>query len=453
MPPLTYKKAIRFLESLPGLEPGRPPGRGVGSGHDLRGPALLQALGHPEKGHRYIHVGGTSGKGSTVLALHTAYAAVGAPVFSFTSPHLITTLERFSFRAGLCPIPIFLRAVEDIKAACLTLHEQKDIGAPGYFDALFAIALVAARYLKADPVILEVGLGGRLDGTNIIENPIAAMVTNVGLDHMHILGNTVEEIARDKGGIYKKGCALLTGSGSPAVQKILKEEAAKVATPLLIRNQNYGLESKNGVQMFHFRNSSMAVGNLKDMSPYQKQNFENSLALLCAGQEKGLPFNLQKMRPALEARAIPGRFEPVELSPPIILDVAHNPDKLSAFAQAFSQKFGSKGTVVFGLARDKDLTGSIEALKGHFQTLIATRTLLTHRPVWRPREIKEAAASAFEQIWVTIDPWSALAKARQTGEAMAITGSTYLVGDLRCEWRDEAKILEEGVNRTLRHDS
>lgn len=441
-----YRQAVAFLESLPDLEPRRPRRRAGEEGMARLG-ELMALLDHPERGRRILHIGGTSGKGSTVGLLHHMYTAADAPVVSFTSPHLTTTLERIQLRDGFVPVETFVAAVDAVRHAALQMHLRSPYGAPGYFDALLAVCLHAARALEADPLILEVGLGGQLDATNIIPPPLVAAVTDVGLDHTEILGDTLEAIAADKGGIFKPGAAALTGTRAAGPLGALTTRAAEAGVPLRRLGEDFDLRLDGGTWRFTDRYGALDGLPAPRPGDHHRRNTALALAVAREARARGLPLSDAAMIRGLARTFVAGRFEVVPGAPTVVLDVAHNPDKLRAFREAFSTRFGSDAVLLFSAAQDKDLAGMLQALAGAFRCLVISRPLSPFRAFHTPREILAAAAGRFPEVVVTLDPTEGLARAKTLAGpsgVIAVTGSTFLVGQVRGELQPEAEILVAG---------
>ncbi|MDA1038262.1 MAG: Mur ligase family protein, partial [bacterium] len=232
-----YDNAVAFLETLPKINKDNyMESLGSDKGFYLRRLRyLLDLVGNPENFiQNYIHVGGTSGKGTVTKTLTENLLANRRKAGSYMSPHITTTTERFSVNGKLISMNSYSDLIEWIKPALHTCLVKSPYGLPSYFEIQVAIALEFFRREKCEWVVLEVGCGGEFDATNVIPQPKAAVITNIGLDHMHLLGETKAEIAETKSGIIKKGSLVFTGEKSPRLQHIIKDVANKQGATLQI---------------------------------------------------------------------------------------------------------------------------------------------------------------------------------------------------------------------------
>jgi dihydrofolate synthase/folylpolyglutamate synthase len=358
---------------------------------------LLAALGSPDaRLGTVIHVGGTNGKGSTVALIAALVRATGARVATYTSPHLSTLRERVTIDGELASEAAWLEAAARVSAAggdALTFFEQ-----------ITAIAMVLIADAHVEVAVLEVGLGGRLDATNVVDASVA-LVTGVALDHEAILGDTLEAIAREKAGIWKRGRHAIVGaSGEPAAVPWLADGArdAGCATITVIDESDVARVPPIALAGAHQR--------------------RNAAAAIAAVAAIGL-----RIEPAAFATvAHPGRFE---RAGDLILDGAHNPHGARALA-ATLRELGVRPVLVVAISADKDARAIVAELAGDVTAIVATR-------FHQDRAVAPAALAALcreiANVPVTTAPdvVAAVAQARQLGSQVVVAGSLFVVGEAR----------------------
>lgn len=302
---------------------------------------LLKLLGNPHKTLRFIHVGGTSGKGSTAYFLSRILTDQGYKTGLHVSPHLQEISERMQINGKPISIEEFINSVNRIKPLAKIVEKNLGLGKPTYFETTVAMAFDHFAKEKVDIAVIEVGLGGKLDATNVI-SPLISIITNVSLDHTDILGNSVQKIAADKAGIIKKGVPVISGASQLSVRRILKKKADNLQSKLyfLGTHFNYSLTSSdlNGSE-FNFNWDGKMSRNLRLSIPgiYQVKNA--SLALAAVHLLKGINYKISKdkLYKSINRVAVPGRFEIVKKKPLIVLDGAHNPTKIKVFLESLSK--------------------------------------------------------------------------------------------------------------------
>jgi dihydrofolate synthase/folylpolyglutamate synthase len=363
--------------------------------------AILDRLGAPDRRlGSIVHVGGTNGKGSTVAMVAALVAASGQRVATYTSPHLSTLRERIVIDGVMIGEDAIVDVAERVRAAGgdeLTFFEQ-----------ITAIGMLAIADARVDVTVLEVGLGGRLDATNVID-PAVAVVTGVALDHDAILGTTLDAIAREKAGIFKPGRPAIVGaSGEPAAVPMLVELARQAGAPVVVIDEA----------------AIAAVPPLGLEGTHQRANAAAAWAAVHA--LAGLPV----AGPAAVAAALagvrhPGRFERVG---DVILDGAHNPHGARALAAALG---ATRPVLVLAVSADKDIDAIVAALAGAVSAVVATQ-FQQARSV-EPSELARAIARVAPALPVANEPdlASALAHARRLGAQVVVAGSLFIVGEAR----------------------
>jgi dihydrofolate synthase/folylpolyglutamate synthase len=352
--------------------------------------ALLAAVGEPQRAAAVVHVAGTNGKGSTAAMIAAGLRAAGKRVGLYTSPHLLRFTER---------ICIDGEEIDRAHAAAIAERVFAVAGEHTFFDVATAMAFVAFAEARVDVAVVEVGLGGRLDSTNVVERPLCALVTSVALDHTDVLGATLPAIAREKAGIWKRGAPALYACDDEAAARVLQAEAERAGASAIER---LGRDFDDA-----------ALPPLALAGAHQRRNAalaRRALAIVGVG-EAAIAEGLGRVR-------WPGRLEP--LSPTVLVDAAHNEEGARALAAAWP---ASAWTLIVGVVADKDARAIVAPLSAR-----AARVIVTAPPSTRalpPAELAKLVPGAE----VAPDLAAALALAR--GERVVVAGSIFLVGEAR----------------------
>ena len=433
---MDYLEAIAWLDSHVNLETGL----GIPAGVDRRltAPtldriaALTSLLGSPELEFDAIHLTGTNGKTSTARILTALLVSEGLNVGSFTSPHLETVRERINLNGDLIG--------ESELAALLTRVATAETfvdDAPSYFEILVAAAFDWFAEIAVDVAVVEVGLGGRWDATNVLSAPLA-VITNVGLDHTEYLGDTVEEIAAEKAGIIEFGSTLVLGSNQPNLSSIFEARGA--------------LRTFTAGEDFSVLSDRLAIGGrLVDiatpLSTYRNiflslngaHQAQNAATALCSAELfMGSRLSTSSVEEAFGSVRSPGRLEIVGRAPLIILDGAHNPDGLRSLRVALDEGFSSRArTYVVGAMRGRDIDEFFAALAPNLETDRVICTKVQTSRALDPEIIAEAALRYGlppDSVLVATDVAAALRRARKDAsdeDQIVVTGSLYIVGAAR----------------------
>lgn len=471
----TYQDVVSYLESFLPKEQYRYP-KELGL---ARMRELLRILGDPHLKYATIHIVGTAGKGSTATILAQILATAGYKTGLHISPHLQVIPERMQINGRFIQIPKLIDVLETIIKPAIERLSSSDFGLPSYYEVFWATTFAYFNQEKVDIAVVEAGLGGTWDGTLVL-SPIVGILTNVGLDHTEILGRTVEEIARDKAGVVRKGITIVSGVKQESVKEIVgaksKEQRAKLL--LLGRDFDYKIVKLSDLgTTFHFNdlNHYRTIANL-ELSLVGKHQVENAAIAIAAfiGAEKQLkstlstlgsktPLDSEKViRTALATVKVPGRLETVQDKPRVILDGAHNPAKMSALVEAlplFPGKTTRIGVVAF--KKDKDIRNMLKILLPMLDHLIITEFSVTIYMGKRWSEPAEGILQLVEalerkkntaskslplQYEVELDAIKAVRRALALAEkedTVLVTGSLYLVGEVRELWYPEEKLLLE----------
>ena len=327
--------------------------------------ALCEELGHPERAFRSIVIAGTNGKGSVTVMVETALRSAGHRTARYTSPHLVRLEERFVIDGRDVETDALRDGVETVRAAVESLMQRGVFGAPPtFFECATAAAFELFRRARVEIAVLEVGLGGRLDATNIA-TPIATAITSIDFDHEAQLGETIEAIAREKAGIIKPGVPVVCGPLPPAAAAVIceisKARGAAVIQALdevriVRREHNMSVDVRS--RMRFVEDVTMALG-----GRHQLDNAAVAVALLDELANQGITVPDGAVRTGLTQAEWPGRLERFTRGRiEILLDAAHNPAGARALASHLQEIGWSRVTLLFGAMRDKDVRHMLEAL-------------------------------------------------------------------------------------------
>jgi dihydrofolate synthase/folylpolyglutamate synthase len=400
--------------------------------------AFVDALDRPQLKYPTLHVAGTSGKGSTATMLAGALTASGKRVGLHTKPHLSSVTERIRIDGAPISEELFGDLLTEMMPAIDRVAPEH--GRPSYYETLLAMAFVAFAQAGVDAAVIEAGIGGRLDGTNVLQ-PRVSIITNVSLDHTEILGETTALIARDKAGIAKPGVPLVSSVRDPDARREIEAVCAAVGAPFISAVDTATIESRNGQrygQSFDvitpFDRYELA---LPVIGTFQQENAATAIRAL-----EQLDDDLRPTRSQIEdgfsRLVIPGRMEFFPSHPGVVFDVAHNPDKVAHLVDALRTAFPDRRfSFVIAIAESKDEA----AILRPFIDMPATFTF-THfagipgRASIRPQRLASIAEDL--GIWgrAIADPVDAFSIARRNADAndiVVVTGSTFVVATLR-EW-------------------
>jgi len=432
-----YTKALRFLETLTDFERLRIV-RYNSQNFDLdRMRLLLKKLGNPQDHFRTVHVAGTKGKGSTCAMIASMLQANGYKVGLYTSPHLVDIRERMAINGAMIPQPDFARLVRLVEPIVMRMKPM-----PTYFDVLTAIAFKWFAEQKVELVVVETGLGGRLDSTNVIKPEVTA-ITSISKDHMAQLGSTVSRIAEEKAGIFKAGIPAITVQQDPEAEAVLRRVAEKVGAPFDVTGKSiefsYRFESSRMLGP-HNRvclttpNSKFEHLAVPLLGEHQAINCGLALAIIDKLKARGMQISDARAMEGLAKTSIPGRMEMVSQTPRVVVDGAHNAASVDAMMRAIGQHIPYDSmVVVFGCCADKDVGGMLERI-----TSGADKVIFTKVDNIRSADPNELAARYTElygkmaQVAPTLEDALAIAYRAVTKEDLiCITGSFYLVGEAK----------------------
>lgn len=403
--------------------------------------ALTEALGSPQRAYPSVHITGTNGKTSTARMIDALLRATGLRTGRFTSPHLESVTERISLDGAPLSAEAFAAAFDDV-IDCVRLVDDRSPERVSFFELLTAMAFAAFADAPVDVAVMEVGLGGRLDATNVVAAPVA-VVTRVDLDHPQ-LGPTVADVAGEKAGIIHPGSIAILAEQDPSAAAVLRARVQEVGAQARWAGRDYALVERRpalGGQMISLRG---VAGDYPEVflglhGAHQAANAAGALAAVEAflGDRE---LDVELVRAAFAAVDSPGRLELVGTHPPVLIDGAHNPAGASALATALAESFAATRWIgVLGVLSTKDAEGILRALEPVFDELIVTDAPSPRsRP---PGELAELARTVFSPRRVAVEPVlaealaAALRRAERSGgpggAGVCVSGSLTIVGAAR----------------------
>jgi dihydrofolate synthase/folylpolyglutamate synthase len=397
---------------------------------------ILRAIGNPHKEIQAIHVGGTNGKGSTAAMMASILQKEGYRVGLYTSPHLTRFTERIRVNG---------KEIEEEEVAALTEQMKKEIESAGiaspftFFDFTTAMALYYFNQKLVDLAVLEVGLGGRLDSTNVVD-PLISIITNVAKDHEAYLGKTISKIAKEKAGIIKRGRPLITAATQPGVLRLFSKTCQEKRSPYLRVEKEFRYV-RTGDEEFDYEGLDRKLWglhlNLKGF--HQVVNATTALGAMEVLENLGYRVSTEAMVDGLRTVDWPGRLEMVSSSPRVILDGAHNPAGALALKESLEKEFQYQHLILLvGIMKDKDSQSMLHLLAPLAEHIILTRPH-TDRAT-PPMLLRKALGENGRRIEIEEDLKKAIDRGlslTREEDLLCITGSLYTVGEARSYFHPE----------------
>lgn len=435
---MDYVEAIAYLHSLTDYETKRIT-RYTPEAFDLsRVERLLEAVGNPHRGFPSVHIAGTKGKGSTAALIESCLRTAGYRTALYTSPHLHTFRERISVAGEKIARHEVVALVDELRP----LVERM----PGLttFEVITTMGFLHFARSAVDMAVVEVGLGGRLDATNVL-SPEVAVITSISLDHTYLLGDTLGEIAREKGGIIKPGIPTVSAPQRAEAIRTLEEIAEQRAAPLVEVSRDWDYEAgpaDRGGQSFSVQRIRASGSELDGdywiplLGRHQLENAASAVAALDLVRERGYDLSVTAVREGLRKVEWLGRLEILSQDPLVVVDCAHNPYSARVLRKALGEWFpDSSWVMVFGASMDKDIAGMLEALVPISDYTIVTRA--NHPRAMAPIELADIVAGVGGGAEVSLNVRKSLERAlamMNPGNGLLATGSIFLVADLREAW-------------------
>ena len=418
---------------------------------------FLRRLGDPQDAYKIIHVAGTKGKGSTSAMIAAALTTSGVRTGLFCSPHLNRLEERFKVDGVDATSNQFVSLIEILRPIVATFDAEGTANAhrgPTFFEITTAMGLLHFAKSKADAVVLEVGLGGRLDSTNVVR-PAVSVITNISYDHVKQLGNTLGAIAREKAGIFKRGRPAVSGDLGIEARGVIRKIAEQRRAPFREITTDFAYEydppspplrrpTAGRVRVQTWR-TDWGVMELPLLGSHQAHNASVALASLDVLGEQGMEVGRDTVTRAFSLLTFPARVEVIGTSPWIVIDGAHNLASAQALAATLQDCIPPvTRTLVFGTTREKDLKGQLRVLLPGTDRVVATQYVENPRAV-PPSEVAEAVAElGGPPAIVTHHPGEAIAVAREVTPQeglICVTGSLFLAAETRALIRGQARAV------------
>ncbi len=410
---LSYIHKVSWTGSRPGLE---------------RITELLHLLGDPQDRLRFIHVAGTNGKGSFCSMCDSVLREAGYKTGLYTSPYI----ERFNERITINGTPISDTELSEITSYVREFADKME-DAPTEFELITAVAMVAFERNSCDPVVLEVGMGGRLDATNIIKEPIMSVITGISLDHTAFLGNTVAEIAAEKAGIIKNGAPVLYGGTDDTAAEVIKTVALEKGSEFFVTPQSELEIIKTDLCGTVFKLCGKEYS-IKLLGTYQPHNAANVICAVDILRKRGLDIDENALVTGLRNAEWKGRFEKLSDSPLVIIDGSHNPEGIAAAVDCVKKLFGDQNVILLsGVMKDKDYADMARELS------VIAESAFTLKPdnprsldaVSYAEEFKKCGIYAEGNDDIKKSVEAALKRANKTGRPIIALGSLYMYGDVK----------------------
>lgn len=413
---------------------------------------LMAYLGDPQNAYNLIHIGGTSGKGSVAMLCESMLIAMGLKTGTHTTPYLQTPLEKARVNGRLIAAEEAVTLSEGVISAVEQVRiDEHELGAPHYAEAWLGLALAYFADQGCDAGVIEVGMGGRYDCTNVVM-PRVSVISTVHYDHVRVLGDTLEEIAYHKAGIIKPGVPVVVGEVPPAALRVIEEEAVhRGARPIRLGHEVHvePLEVSQHGGRFSYRGIHLQLDDLHVglLGAHQLTNAAVALAALeayAAGQ--GLALDESAIRRGLAQARFAGRLEVMQRQPMVVLDGAHNEEKVGALTAALRQLFRYRRLIlVLGLLEVKSVTAILRLLVSVADVVVTTAPQVRGKPALPADELAELSREAgVREVRVGGMPMEALEQALGLAgpdDLVVCTGSLYLIGTLRSYWQPVDKII------------
>ena len=378
---------------------------------------FLNLIGNPDQDIKFIHITGTAGKGTVTNMVHEILNVSGKRVGSFTSPFVTTSIEKIKVGDLYIAPKEFANIVDHLKPHIDRAYIHGPYGRASYFEIFLAIALIYFKKQRCEWVVLEVGLGGRYDATNVIKNPVITTITNIDYDHTEILGKTLNKIARDKAGIIKKGSVFFTAEQRPRLTNMFKG---------ICKDEKAFFNNISRQESVDAYNRALATAISKEIGIKERFIIEG-----------------------IKKAKLQCRFETIQVKPLVIVDGAHNRAKMASTVSNLEKIARKKLHLIIGMAENKDYDSLLSQIIPCADSVTITRTQTKDRKCAHPKELLEISKRYVRKnvsMRTYLDPNQALKevlKKAHKNDAVIITGSFFLAGELRKHWVPEETILQK----------
>lgn len=443
----SYEQAIEFLFSRVNYERVTA-GFSVGEFKLDRMREFLRRLGDPQESIPAVHIAGTKGKGSTAAMLAAALGAAGYRTGLFTSPHISSFEERMTIDGAQPTRERLVELVNAVAETVVALDKTPGRMSPTYFEIATAMAWLYFRDERADIAVLETGLGGRLDATNICR-PECCVITSISRDHTRQLGSRLAQIAAEKAGIIKPGIPTVSGASVAEARRVIEEACRSQSSPLrqldvdvYCRSRMIGPQAAGHCRGMPGIVCDVTTGfgdwqNL-ELSLLGEHQARNAALAVCAVEElnrRGWDVPEDAVRRGLRALRWPGRIEVLQTRPAVVVDAAHNWSAVSALLKTLDDNFAARRRLlIFAAARDKDVPGMLRQLLPEFDTVVLTSFQSNPRSVSVEELAQWARAAGSGPFHLAADPasgWKLAQRLAQEDDLICITGSFFIAAELR----------------------
>lgn len=453
----TYEQAIEFLYGRVNYERVHADAFSTSDFKLDRMRLLLEKIGNPQDRIPVVHVAGTKGKGSTCSMLASILTQAGYRTGLYTSPHLIRYEERFTVDGQLPSPEEVVALVNRIRPVIAEMDRLPPRIHPTYFEITTALAWMHFETQGVEIAVLEVGLGGRLDSTNVCQ-PLVTIITNVSRDHTQLLGHTVREIATEKAGIIKTGVPLISGVRHSDAIAVVTKIATERQAPLwlLDREIHASRTTEDGWRLTV--GTDVLDTEIRLRGDHQGDNAVLAVAAAVRLREDGWKLTAEAIRAGLAAVEWPARVEEVGIEPSVILDAAHNWESAKALIHAITDTMTVRRRIlVFATTRDKDYCGLVRMLLPHFETVIITKYLENPRGVPIDELENYIGTIADHPVHAVTEPyaaWKLASRLARSKDQIVVTGSFFLIAELRELILDDVRqgVVTHDQSLALQHD-
>jgi len=445
--------ALRWLDSRVNYERQSPIGPGGNGSFGLaRMRRLLALVGHPHEAFPVVHVAGTKGKGSTVAMVATILERAGLRVGRYLSPHVHRLEERIAVNGRQIAESDLVRSFARVVPAVERLDtsaRRRGTRVPTWFEVVTAVAFDHFARAQVDIAVLETGLGGRLDATNV-SRPVVSVITSISLDHMAILGPTVRAIATEKAGIIKRGCPVVCGARDPAAREVIVATALKRRAPLRLVDRDFTISHAPGNAATPLSGGTLLLRAAGEggqeltypLSMAGRHQADNAgLAVMTIGElrRRGFPIPETAVRAGLASVHLPARIERIADRPLVILDAAHNVASIESLVETLADLLadtasrGAPRVLLFAASADKQIEEMLACCRGRFDRVVVTRYLTNPRAATTERLVAACAAAGLPAPTTAPSPAAALAMARKLAGArgmVCVAGSFFLATEI-----------------------
>lgn len=421
---LTYEKLCEYINHIPKYT------KKNGLEHTKE---LLSRVGNPEQKFKVIHVAGSNGKGSVCAFINQVLTQAGKKTGLFTSPHLICMEERFRINSKNCTQEDFSRVFHQVLTVVQEM-QRDGYAHPAFFEFLFAMGMLLFAQEEVEYAVLETGLGGRLDATNVIPSPIMTVITSISLEHTEILGDTIAEIAAEKAGIIKHGIPVVYDAGNAAADEVIRKTAGEKQAPAFrVDPKKLSIHEITGKNIDFCICNRYDVVNLKIpfAAKYQMINAALAYQVMALLREE-IGIDAAMICKAMEQTVWPGRMQ--EAADGIYFDGAHNVQGMEAFAETVSRIGGERPILVFSMVQEKDYHKTVQILADSIKWDKVIITKIMDERGLEPEVLAELFTSRgvkTEIIRNSLDAFTFARQQKREDQRLFCAGSLYLIGELQ----------------------